>query len=123
MADRENYLVQMCYDGKLKEVRDAIADGASVNSTGNISSAGYNITCLMSAAMRWSFPFYRNCCWTNSCGNHDHVEVLSLLLKHPEIDVDAKDDDNLTAIHRVCASGDTMNYAHCPKSTHKIHIE
>ena len=63
----------LCYLGKLEEVRGAIAAGASVNSRGD-----RNVTGLMAAA------------------DISHVEIVSLLLKHPEIEVNAKDDFNQT---------------------------
>ena len=71
MAAQDSNLVQLCFHGKLEEVRDAIADG--VNRKGHRNS-----TCLIAAAV--------------SC----HWDIVSLLLEHPEIEVNAKDDFNQT---------------------------
>ena len=73
MTAQDRNLAQLCFYGKLEEVRDAIADGASVNRKGHRNS-----TCLIAAA--------------TSC----HMEIVSLLLEHPEIEVNAKDDFNQT---------------------------
>ena len=81
MAAHDNYLVALCKLGKLDKVRQAIADGASVNSKRN------EITCLMAAVAK------------------SHVEIVSLLLEHPEIAVNEKDDCNQAAIHLACGMG------------------
>ena len=82
MTAQDRNLVQLCFYGKLKEVRDAIADGASVNRKGHRNS-----TCLIAAVV--------------SC----HWDIVSLLLEHPEIEVNAKDDNNQTAILIACEIG------------------
>ena len=77
MAAHENYMVALCKLGKLEMVRQAIGDGASVNSKRD------RITCLMAAVAK------------------SHVKIVSLLLEHPEIAVNAKDDSNQAAINFV----------------------
>ena len=77
MATHENYMVALCKLGKLEMVRQAIAHGASVNSKRD------GITCLMAAVAK------------------SHVKIVSLLLEHPEIAVNAKDDSNQAGINFV----------------------
>ena len=70
--------------GELQEFRQAFEAGADPNTLGP-----YGWTCLMIALLR------------------DHTEVVSLLLSHPEIKINAKDRGGLTALHFGCAHGST----------------
>ena len=84
MAEQQNNLLwEKCKDGRLEEVRKALEAGADANSTGGPFSS----TCLMEAA--------RN--------NHD--EVVALLLSSPGIQVNAKDNEDWTALHFACGNG------------------
>ena len=69
--------------GRLEEVREALEGGADPNTTGGL----LNSTCLMMAA--------RN--------NHD--EVVVLLLSRPGIQVNAKNNEERTALHFACYNG------------------
>ena len=82
MLDQEN-LWEKCSAGKLEEVREELQAGADPNSTGGPRTS----TCLMEAS------------WKN------HDEVVALLLAHPNIQVNAKDNDNDTALHGACNNG------------------
>jgi len=83
MAGQQNNLWEKCMNGKLEEVREALEAGGDPNTTG-----GYlNSTCLMMAA--------RN--------NHD--EVVVLLLSRPGIQVNAKNNQEWTALHFACYNG------------------
>ena len=66
----------LCQAGRLEEVRDAIARGQDINSTG-----GANMTGLMFALAR------------------GHNSVVELLLCQPSLDMNLSDSDGHTALH------------------------
>ena len=68
---------QICDVGKLQEALEA---GSDPNSTDGHS----NMTCLMRAVCR------------------NHTEMVSLLLSHPEIKINAKNRNGFTALHVGC---------------------
>jgi len=81
MAEHQNNLLwKKCEAGKLEEAREAVQAGADPN------TRLFNYTCLMTAAEE----------------NHD--EVVALLLAHPNIQVNAKNQWNSTALHLACAN-------------------
>jgi len=82
MAEQQNIFWKKCMDGRVEEVRGALAAGADPNSTGG----AVNMTCLMVATTM------------------DHDAVVDLLLSQPDIQVNAKDTYKRTALHVVCSS-------------------
>ena len=72
-----------CLLGKLEEVKGALQQGGDPNTTGGPD----NSSCLMVAVTM----------------NFD--KVVALLLAHPNIQVNAKDDDNEAALHFACVNG------------------
>ena len=71
---------QICDVGKLQEALEA---GSDPNSTDGHS----NMTCLMAALRR------------------NRTQMVSLLLSHPEIKINAKNRNGLTALHFACCWG------------------
>ena len=71
---------QICDVGKLQELRQALEAGADPNSTDGHS----NTTCLMAALRR------------------NRTQMVSLLLSHPEIKINAKNRSGDTALHFAC---------------------
>ena len=69
-----------CALGKLEEVREALQAGADPNTRVPITDS----TCLMVAISR------------------KQEEVVDLLLAQPSIEVNAKDNKNITALHLAC---------------------
>ena len=95
MAEQQNNLLwTACSDGRVEEVREALAAGADPNARGG----PYNTTCLMVAA------------WGN------HSGVVELLLSTQGIQVNAKSECGSTALHKACASGSPASLALIVKS-------
>ena len=77
-------LWEKCRDGKVEEVREALARGADPNST----STNRHDTLLMTAA------------------SYKQEELVDLLLAQPGIEVNKRSTyNNITALHIACASG------------------
>ena len=92
MAVQQNDLWEMCRDGKLVEVSEALQAGADPNTKGGFMD-GYlvdSVTCLMVAI------------WKN------HEEVVDLLLAQPGIEVNAKDWRKETALYYACRTGNVV---------------
>ena len=75
----EQQLGEKCVDGRVEEIRVALEAGEDLNSTDTRKR-----TCLMFAV---------------------DVEVVDLLLSCDGINVNAKDEDNHTALHDACRRG------------------
>ena len=80
MAAQENNLWVLCDFGNVEEVREALQAGGDPNTRGGRA----NKTCLMWAIIR---------------GNEEMVDVL---LEQPCIEVNAKDNNESTALHVAC---------------------
>ena len=80
MAAQENNLWGLCAFGKLEEVRAALQVGGDPNTRGGRD----NKICLM-----WAI--YRN-----------QEEVVDMLVEQPTIKVNAKDNNESTALHLAC---------------------
>ena len=99
MAEQQNNLWEKCCDGRVEEVREALAAGADPNTRGGYSNN--TSTCLMEAASG-------NTQW--------HSGVVELLLSTQGIQVNAKDEYGSTALHEACASGSLASLALIVKS-------
>ena len=86
MAAQQKNLLEICRDGKLVEVSEALQAGADPNTRGGI----YNMTCLMVATVR------------------SHEEMVELLLAQPGIEVNAKDSRKETALYYACRGGNVV---------------
>ena len=80
MAAQQNNFWDLCRLGKMEELRELLLAGADPNLRGG----RYNRTCLMEAIRA------------------NHEEVVDLLLAQPSIEVNAKDNKNITALHLAC---------------------
>ena len=89
MAAREDNIWLKLSAGNLEEVRAALQAGGDPNTRGGLD----NKTCLMWAIIR---------------GNEEMVDVL---LEQPSIEVNAKDNDENTALHWACRCGRVSNVA------------
>jgi len=95
MAEQQNNLLWTeCSDGRVEEVREALAAGADPNTRGGL----YNFTCLMVAAFE------------------NHNGVVELLLSTQGIQVNAKTEHGSTALHYACLSGSLASLALIVKS-------
>ena len=83
MAAHQNILLAMCSLGELQMARELILAGADPNT----KVGRNNWTCLMVAIL----------------GSQE--EVVDLLLAQPGLDVNAKNDNNRTALHYACDKG------------------
>ena len=84
MAEQLNNLLwEKCDYGRVEEARQALAAGADPNARGGL----FNGTCLMVAA------------------TFDHDRVVELLLSTPNIQVNAKNKYDMTALHFACYTG------------------
>ena len=89
MAAREDNIWLKCWAGNLEVVREALQAGGDPNTRGGTA----NKTCLMWAIIR---------------GNEEMVDVL---LEQPSIEVNAKDNNENTALHWACRCGRVSNVA------------
>ena len=89
MAEQQNNLWEKCCDGRVEEVREALAAGADPNARGG----PFNYTCLMVATL-----FNQN-------------GVVELLLSTPDIQVNAKNEYGWTALHFACGRGSLASLA------------
>ena len=83
MAAHQNILLAMCSLGELQMARELILAGADPNT----KVGRNNWTCLMVAIL----------------GSQE--EVVDLLLAQPGLDVNAKNNNNSTALHYTCDEG------------------
>ena len=93
MAAQQNNLWEICRDGKLVEVSEALQAGADPNTKGGCRVDGSlvdSVTCLMVAIGR------------------SHEEVVDLLLVQPGIEVNAKDSRKETALYYACRGGNVV---------------
>ena len=80
MAGLVNNLWILCRSGQLDQVKAALEAGADPNTT----EGQWNWTCLMVAVY------------------DERADIVDLLLSHPSIDVNAKDSELDTALHKAC---------------------
>ena len=93
MAAQQKNLLEICRDGKLVEVSEALQAGADPNTKGGCRVDGSLrdfVTCLMVAIVR------------------SHEEMVELLLAQPGIEVNAKDSRKETALYYACRGGNVV---------------